>query len=69
MTNSGTITPSAAALEVAALWRPGMRICLTTHVNPDGDGLGSEVAMIHLLRAVRLQPKMNKHAPAATEKP
>ena len=20
--------------------RPGMRVCLTTHVNPDGDGLG-----------------------------
>ena len=27
------------------------RIALTTHVNPDGDGLGSEVALVHLLRA------------------
>src|SRR5262245_3546266 len=44
-------TPNAAALEVAALCRPGQRIALTTHVNPDGDGLGSEVAMVHLLRA------------------
>jgi phosphoesterase RecJ-like protein len=41
---------SAAAAEIAALCRPGARICLTTHVNPDGDGLGSEVAMVHLLR-------------------
>jgi len=43
---------SAAAHEVAALVRPGRRICLTTHVNADGDGLGSEVAMVHLLRAL-----------------
>ena len=50
--NGSSATPmSAAALEVAALARPGQRICLTTHVNPDGDGLGSEVAMVHLLRA------------------
>ena len=27
------------------------RLLLTTHVNPDGDGLGSEIAMVHLLRA------------------
>jgi len=31
--------------------RPGRRICITTHVNPDGDGLGSEVGLVHLLRA------------------
>jgi bifunctional oligoribonuclease and PAP phosphatase NrnA len=30
---------------------PGRRVCLTTHVNPDGDGLGSEVGLVHLLRA------------------
>ena len=58
-----TITPSAAALEVAALWRPGMRICLTTHVNPDGDGLGSEVAMIHLLRAVGVEAIITNPTP------
>ena len=46
-----TSTPGAAALEVAALSHPGRRICLTTHVNADGDGLGSEVALVHLLRA------------------
>lgn len=42
----------AATAEIAALVRPGQRICLTTHVNADGDGLGSEVAMVHLLRAL-----------------
>ncbi len=39
------------AQEFASLIRPGARVCLVTHVNPDGDGLGSEVAMLHLLRA------------------
>jgi phosphoesterase RecJ-like protein len=29
---------------------PGQRVCLTTHVNPDGDGLGSEAGLVHLLR-------------------
>jgi bifunctional oligoribonuclease and PAP phosphatase NrnA len=45
-------TMRAGAAELAALIRPGRRICLTTHVNADGDGLGSEVAMVHLLRAL-----------------
>jgi bifunctional oligoribonuclease and PAP phosphatase NrnA len=31
--------------------KPGQRVCLTTHVNPDGDGLGSEAGLAHLLRA------------------
>lgn len=51
MTIEPTDAMRAAAHEVAALVRPGQRVCLTTHVNPDGDGLGSEVAMVHLLRA------------------
>ncbi len=28
------------------------RIAMTTHVNADGDGVGSEVAMVHLLTAL-----------------
>lgn len=55
MTIVPTEAMSAAAREVAALVRPGQRVCLTTHVNPDGDGLGSEVAMVHLLRALGVQ--------------
>ena len=37
------------ARRVAELLRPGMRVALTTHVNADGDGVGSGVAMWHLL--------------------
>lgn len=50
MTIEATDPVRAAAGEVAALFRPGQRLCLTTHVNPDGDGLGSEVGLVHLLR-------------------
>src|SRR5437763_15097103 len=35
----------------AAALRPGQRVCITTHVNPDGDGLGTEVGLLHLLRS------------------
>src|SRR5512134_1007062 len=41
---------TAAAREFAAGLPQGARICLTTHVNPDGDGLGSEAGLAHLLR-------------------
>lgn len=63
MTGSDRSTLSAAALEIAALVVPGSRICLTTHVNPDGDGLGSEVAMVHLLRALGAQVTITNPTP------
>ena len=40
-----------AANELTTIFQAGQRVCLTTHVNPDGDGLGSEVGLLHLLRA------------------
>src|SRR5688500_20159323 len=40
----------ARAREFAAALKPGQRVCITTHVNPDGDGIGSEVGLVHLLR-------------------
>ena len=48
-----TLPPSrvAAARSLAAALVPGQRVCLTTHVNADGDGLGSEAGLAHLLRA------------------
>ncbi len=49
------LTLGAAAEEIAALLRPGLRVCLTTHVNPDGDGLGSEVALVHILRGLGIK--------------
>jgi phosphoesterase RecJ-like protein len=49
---SFTLAPdrTAAARSLAAALVPGRRVCLTTHVNPDGDGLGSEAGLAHLLR-------------------
>jgi phosphoesterase RecJ-like protein len=46
------LTPEKLSLarSFAATLKPGQRVCLTTHVNPDGDGIGSEVGLVHLLR-------------------
>lgn len=41
----------ADARRFAEVLIPGKRICITTHVNPDGDGLGSEAGLVHLLKA------------------
>src|SRR5215218_3112306 len=41
-----------AARAFAATFHPGQRVCLTTHVNPDGDGLGSEAGLAHLLKSL-----------------
>lgn len=42
---------AAGARAIAPLFTPGARIALTTHVNADGDGLGSEVGLWTLLTA------------------
>jgi phosphoesterase RecJ-like protein len=49
-----TLPPArlAAARAFAQGLSRGQRVCLTTHVNPDGDGLGSEAGLLHLLRGV-----------------
>ncbi len=40
----------AAAIEaLAAQLTPGMTVALSTHINSDGDGCGSEVAFAHLM--------------------
>lgn len=39
-----------AISSILAALRVAERIVLATHINPDGDGLGSEVAMAHYLR-------------------
>jgi phosphoesterase RecJ-like protein len=48
-----TLSPDKvrSAQAFTGMFAPGMRVCLTTHVNPDGDGLGSEAGLAHLLRA------------------
>ena len=40
-----------AARDVAAALTRARHVVLTTHVNADGDGIGSEIALWHLLRA------------------
>jgi phosphoesterase RecJ-like protein len=47
---------AAAARQIAAVFKPGQRVALTTHVNADGDGVGSEVGLWHLLRSRGLHP-------------
>ena len=41
----------AAIARIADALRPGLRVALTTHINADGDGCGSETAMVRLLQA------------------
>src|SRR5258705_11897317 len=40
-----------AARDVAAALTSARHVVLTTHVNADGDGVGSEIGLWHLLRA------------------
>lgn len=51
------------ARALAALLRPEARVVLTTHVNADGDGLGSEVGMVHLLRALGVEATIANPTP------
>jgi phosphoesterase RecJ-like protein len=64
-TNGVTILPERirAAEEVAAVLTPGRRVALTTHVNADGDGVGSEVALWHLLTARGLRATIANPTP------
>jgi phosphoesterase RecJ-like protein len=60
-----TLSPERAALakSFAAALRPGQRVCLTTHVNPDGDGIGSEVGLVHLLRDQGIEAVITNPSP------
>ncbi len=60
-----SLSPEKAepARAFAAVLKPGQRVCLTTHVNPDGDGLGSEVGLIHLLRAQGIEAVITNPTP------
>lgn len=51
--NGVPVPPSrtSAAHDVAAALTSARHVVLTTHVNADGDGVGSEVGLWHLLRA------------------
>jgi len=42
---------------------PGMRVALTTHVNADGDGTGSEVALWHFLTGLGVRAVITNPTP------
>ena len=44
------------AKRIAGTLKPGMRVAITTHVNADGDGIGSEVALWRMLRERGMRP-------------
>ncbi len=59
MTKHGVDIPGErvrAARQIGEMLTPSRRVVLTTHVNADGDGVGSEVALWHLLTARGLKP-------------
>src|SRR5437762_12930121 len=65
MLNGVPVPPerAVAAKSVAAVLAPGARVALTTHVNADGDGVGSEVALWHLLAARGHRPAIANPTP------
>src|SRR6266540_392532 len=66
MTTNGVSVPAErvrAAQAIAAVLVPGRRVALTTHVNADGDGVGSEVALWHLLTARGLRATIANPTP------
>ena len=68
MTANGVSIPperARAAETVAAVLAPGRRVALTTHVNADGDGVGSEVALWHLLTARGLRAAIGRALPGS----
>jgi phosphoesterase RecJ-like protein len=55
-----------AAREIAGVLGPDRRVALTTHVNADGDGVGSEVALWHLLTTQRMRVTVANPTPIPT---
>ena len=53
----------AAIAQLAPELRPGRSVALSTHVNADGDGCGSEVALAHLLAGVGMDVRIVNPTP------
>src|SRR5262245_19628439 len=51
-----TAERSAAIQRIALELKPGRRVALTTHINADGDGCGSESGLARLLLEQGLRP-------------
>lgn len=73
MTRRGDVNPGrgpavprsrrTGARNVLGALQPGARVVLTTHVNADGDGTGSQVGLWHLLSAHGLRPVIANPTP------
>jgi bifunctional oligoribonuclease and PAP phosphatase NrnA len=53
----------AAIARIAEHLKPGLRVALTTHINADGDGCGSEAGLARLLARRGLQPHIVNPTP------
>ena len=53
----------AAIARIAEELKPGLRVALTTHINADGDGCGSEAGMARLLARRGLRPHIVNPTP------
>ena len=49
--------------QLGQILKDGRRFILTTHVNPDGDGLGCEVALYHALKSMGKEVHILNHSP------
>jgi phosphoesterase RecJ-like protein len=54
---------TSAARKVVELLHPGAKVAITTHVNADGDGAGSEVAFWHLLTGAGVRAVITNPTP------
>ena len=53
----------AAIARIAEHLKPGLRVALTTHINADGDGCGSEAGLARLLARQGLRPHIVNPTP------
>ena len=53
----------SAISELATHLRPGLRVALSTHVNADGDGCGSEAALARLLAQMGIEARIVNPTP------
>jgi phosphoesterase RecJ-like protein len=58
-----TAARQKGARAVAEALHGARRVVLTTHVNADGDGIGSEIAMVHLLGALGKEARIANPTP------
>lgn len=49
--------------QLRAMLRPGLKVALSTHINADGDGCGSEVGFAHLLMQLGLEVRIVNPTP------